>query len=73
MNALMIFNNIRILPAHLADRAVLMGLDLGDKTIAIHIEGAPGKDAVAALGVAGIVCAGVVVVAVEWLVGDANA
>ena len=37
MNALMIFNNIRILPAHLADRAVLMGLDLGDKTIGMAV------------------------------------
>lgn len=37
MNALMIFDNIRILPAHLADRAVLMGLDLGDKTIGMAV------------------------------------
>ena len=37
MNALMIFNNIRNLPAHLADRAVLMGLDLGDKTIGMAV------------------------------------
>ena len=37
MNALMIFDNIRILPAHLADRAVLMGLDLGEKTIGMAV------------------------------------
>ena len=37
MNAFMIFDNIRILPSHLADRAVLMGLDLGDKTIGMAV------------------------------------
>ena len=37
MNAHMIFDNIRTLPAHLADRAVLMGLDLGDKTIGMAV------------------------------------
>ena len=37
MNALMVIDNIRILPAYLANRAILMGLDLGDKTIGMAV------------------------------------
>ncbi|MGB0632090.1 MAG: Holliday junction resolvase RuvX [Alphaproteobacteria bacterium] len=37
MNAHMIVDDIRTLPAHLADRASLMALDLGDKTIGMAV------------------------------------
>ena len=37
MNALMIVDDLRTLPDHLADRACLMALDLGEKTIGMAV------------------------------------